>query len=49
MSIEAENIEQDLTVKELLQEIINRLDILILHNEVITDEEFTEEDIEDGE
>ena len=46
MSNNLDSVEHELSVEELLREIIDRLDILILHNESITDEIYTEEDIE---
>jgi hypothetical protein len=47
MSIEAESIEQETTVKELLQEILKELKILNIYNSLGHDEVITEEDIEE--
>ncbi len=45
MSIEAENIEQDLTVKELLEKILIELRIANKYNELGFDELIVEESI----
>ena len=47
MSVDAEPIEHQYSVEELLERIVLRLDILIRHNEEITDEQITDEDIEE--
>jgi len=46
MSFEPDNVEHDLTVKELLEEILISLRILILHQQCASDEIYKEEDIE---
>lgn len=45
MSVQAEPIEHERSVEELLLEIIEKLQIIIRHNEELTDQEFTEEDL----
>lgn len=45
MSFEPDNVDHEVSIEYLLKEIIIRLDILIRHNEEITDEAFKEEDI----
>lgn len=45
MSIEADSVEHEVSLEDLLQQIIVRLDILIRHNEHLNDEIFTEEDL----
>ena len=40
-----ESAEHEASVEELLMNIIDRLDVLILHNEIITDDRITEEDL----
>ena len=47
MSFEADNIEHEVSIEDLLQQIILRLDILIRHNEELNDQIFTEEDLEE--
>ena len=44
MSIIIDDPEKDLTVKELLELILEELRIIRLHNEVITDQVFKNED-----
>ena len=44
MSFKPDNIEQDLTVKELLELILIELKVINLHQEVITDQKFKSED-----
>lgn len=44
MSFKPDDIEHDLTVKELLQLILEELRVIRLHNEVITDQVFKNED-----
>ena len=48
MSFEPDKSEHEKTIEQLLRDIVLRLDILIRHNEIITDEAIKEEDIEDG-
>jgi hypothetical protein len=45
MSIEADPVEHEVSMQDLLREIVMRLDILIRHSEENTDEKFTQEDI----
>ena len=45
MSYEPDNVEQELTVKELLEEILVSLKILILHEQKTTNEIYKEEDV----
>ena len=47
MSIEADNPEHEQSVEELLREVILRMDLMLRHFEEITDEKFTEEDIDE--
>ena len=46
MSFEPDNIESELTVKELLQLILDELRLIKMHNEQITDQIFKSEDID---
>lgn len=46
MSWEADNPEHEVSLEELLKQIIMRLDILIRHHEEITDERFKQEDVD---
>lgn len=46
MSIKADNVEQDLNVKELLSLLLLEIKMLRLHMEVITDQRFVREDVE---
>lgn len=46
MSFDPDSVEHEMSVIDLLKQIVNRLDILIRHNENITDEIFTEEDVD---
>ena len=46
MSFEPDNIENELTIKELLQLILDELRLIKMHNEQITDQIFKFEDIE---
>jgi len=48
MSVDGDNKKHESTIEDLLRAIIVKLDILILHNEEISDQIFTEEDIENG-
>ena len=47
MSFEPDNIEHEVSLEDLLRAVILRLDILIKHNEHLTNEVITEEDLED--
>ena len=46
MSFEPDNIESELTIKELLQLILDELRLIKMHNEQITDQIFKSEDID---
>jgi hypothetical protein len=46
MSFEPDNIEHEVSIEELLRQIIIKLDIIIMHNEQITDEKFKQEDLD---
>lgn len=45
MSVQAEPIKHENKLENLIKEMILKLDILIKHNEQLTDEKFTEKDI----
>jgi len=47
MSFEPDNVEHELTVKELLERILEKLSILCLHHEEITGEKITNEDVDE--
>ena len=47
MSFEPDNIESELTIKELLKLILDELRLIKMHNEQITDQIFKPEDIEE--
>ena len=44
----ADTTSHDLSVKELLETIVDKLNILILHQEDATDEHYDEEDLSNG-
>ena len=46
MSIEAENVDHDITVKDLLERILEQLNLIRIHQEIITGEIINREDIE---
>ena len=47
MSFEPDNIENELTIKELLQLVLDELRLIKMHNEQITDQIFKSEDIDE--
>ena len=47
MSFEPDNIENELTIKELLQLILDELRLIKMHHEQITDQIFKSEDIDE--
>ena len=47
MSFEPDNIESELTIKELLQLVLDELRLIKMHNEQITDQVFKSEDIDE--
>ena len=46
MSFEADNIQQELTVKELLERILTELSIIRMQQEIITDQKIRPEEID---
>jgi len=46
MSIKADNVEHEVSTEDLLKTIIEKLEILIRHNECLNDEIYTEEDLD---